>query len=196
MQTKYRMENPFENDIVACIPVLRQGGVILYPTDTIWGLGCNALDEKGIEKIVTIKKRDESKKFVLLMTDTRQLMQFIADPFPGLDELLQQFSTPTTVIYPNAINLPAALTADDGSIAVRVTRDPFCRSLIKRLRAPLVSTSANFSGEEAPKSFADINADIINLVDYTVKWRQEEQAENAPSSILKLYADGTFTKIR
>ena len=188
--------NPYESDIQQAVSVMRQHGVILFPGDTIWGLGCDATDEVAITRLVKIKQRALDKQFVILMTDLKQLANYIAAPPPDLEWLLQQFDQPTTVVYPNAINLPNALIAEDGSIAIRLTKDPFSRSLIKRLRQPIISTSANFSGQPSPTCFADIPQALKNSVDYVVNWRQEETEAREASAIMKLQSDGSFLKLR
>lgn len=190
------MESPFEIDVKNCINTLQNGGVILYPTDTIWGLGCDVRNENAIQKIFEIKKREPQKSFVLLMTDAKQLAKYIANPPLELEAILEKFTTPTTIIYPDAINLSNSLLAKDGSVAVRITQDPFCRSLIKRLKSPIVSTSANLSGEPGAGNFRLIGEIIKNQVDYIVKWRQDDEQIAEPSSILKLNTDGSFAKIR
>ena len=190
------MQTPYENDIKASVQSMQNGGVILYPTDTIWGLGCDVHDQKAIDRIIEIKKRAPNKSFVLLMTDIRQLSKYLANPLPDLEDLVAQFSEPTTIIYENAINLSEKLMGADGSIAVRITRDPFCRSLIKRLRSPLVSTSANISGMGGAPNFAGISEYIKKAADYVVRWRQDDLTERSASTILKLANDGSFSKIR
>ncbi len=190
------MLHEYEQDIKVCNDILKLGGVILYPTDTIWGLGCDATNEQAIEKLFAIKHRDAKKSFVLLMTDVKQLSQFIANPLPDLETLLSKFTEPTTVVYEQAINLPACVLGEDGSVAVRITADPFCRSLIKRFRNPIVSTSANVSGEPSPIHFSLITKAIKENVDYVVHWRQDDISTRQPSTILKLLKDGSFSKIR
>lgn len=190
------MIHEYEQDVKVCNDILKLGGVILYPTDTIWGIGCDATNEDAVEKLFKIKHRDAKKSFVLLMTDVKQLSQFIANPLPDLEALLKQFTEPTTVIYEQAINLPASVLAEDGSVAIRITNDPFCRSLIKRFRHPIVSTSANLSGEPSPIHFGLINPVINHNVDYVVHWRQDDISTRPPSTILKLSKDGSFSKIR
>lgn len=190
------MTKPYENDIQACMQAFDRHGVILYPTDTIWGLGCRADDEEAIQKIFQIKQRSPQKSFILLMTDVKQLSRYIASPPPDLEFILEKFTSPTTVIYPSAINLTESLCAKDGSIAVRITKDPFCRSLIKRMRVPLVSTSANISGEQHPSCFSDLSKDIMKAVDYVVRWRQEESGTAMPSSMFKLGEHSDMIKIR
>lgn len=188
--------SPYEIDIKNSISCMQQHGVILYPTDTIWGLGCDVMDIEAIRKIYEIKKRDEHKSFVLLMTDVKQLNQFIASPLPDIDSILEQFEQPTTIIYPDAINLPNELIGPNQTIAVRITKDPFCRSLIKRLRRPIVSTSANLSGQQSPLFFERIDEEIKQKTDYIVKWRQEDTTPSQASSIYKLNKDGSLDKIR
>ena len=190
------MESPYETDIKQCVQILKNDGVILYPTDTIWGLGCDAHHEKAIEKIYQIKQRELHKSFVLLMTDVKQLSNYIANPIPDLASIVSQFTQPTTIIYEHAINLPHLLVSNEGSIAVRITKDPFCRALIKRLRSPLVSTSVNKSGEPSAANYNMIQDDIKKEVDYVVHWRQDDSSVAEASTILKLQADGHFIKIR
>lgn len=196
-EISYNMINQdYEQDIKVCNDILKLGGVILYPTDTIWGIGCDATNEQAVAKIFAIKHRDQNKSMVLLMTDVKQLSQFIANPLPDLDKILADFKEPTTVVYDNAINLPANVLAEDGSVAVRITADPFCRALIKRLRKPIVSTSANLSGDPSPLHFGLINDSIKVSVDYTVHWRQHDISIRQPSTILRLMKDGSLVKIR
>lgn len=190
------MIKPYENDIQQCMRAFEKHGVILYPTDTIWGLGCNADDEIAIQKIFQIKQRPPQQSFILLMTDAKQLRRYIASPPPQLEDILSSFHLPTTIIYPSAINLPASLIASDGSIAVRITADPFCRSLIKRMRAPLVSTSANISGEPHPALFSNMNPQILKEVDYVVQWRQEDEQKSSPSSIYRYDENHELIQIR
>ena len=190
------MIKEYEQDVKVCNDILKLGGVILYPTDTIWGIGCDATNESAIEKIFKIKHRDAKKSFVLLMTDIKQLSEFIANPLPDLESLISDFKEPTTIIYENAINLPATVLAEDGSVAIRITQDPFCRSLIKRLRQPIVSTSANVSGKASPQTFSDIDEEIKSRADYVVKWRQEEIEPQQASDIFKLDSQGNLHRLR
>jgi len=190
------MINEFEQDIKVCNDVLKLGGVILYPTDTIWGIGCDATNEEAIEKLFEIKLRNSKKSFVLLMSDVKQLSQYIANPLPDLESILAKFTEPTTVIYEQAINLPECVLAEDGSVAIRITKDPFCFSLLKRFKKPIVSTSANLSGEPSPIHFMLIQSAIKKNVDYVVNWRQDDISTHQPSTILKLHKDGSFSKIR
>lgn len=190
------MKNAFENDIRQCVYTLQHGGVILYPTDTIWGLGCDARDDAAIDKIIQLKHRPSHKSFVILLADARDLFHYLSAPPPDIIAMVETFEEPTTVVYPNALHLSEGVLGKDGSAAIRVTRDPFCKSVIKRFGGPLVSTSANVSGELAPRFFRDIHQSIVTGADYVVRHRQEEVAEKTASRILRLLPDGTFERLR
>ena len=173
-----------------CINVLKKGGVILYPTDTIWGIGCDAKNSEAIAKIYNIKKRNDSKALISLVANKKQLKE-ITGNIPEIDIL----SKPTTVIYPNAKGISHKLLAIDGSAAIRITQDHFCQQLIRKLGKAIVSTSANISGIPNPKSFSEISQDILSSVDYIVNLRKDELMIK-PSTILKINIDGTIIKIR
>lgn len=175
----------FEIDIRHCVDVLRQGGLILYPTDTIWGIGCDATNEQAVEKVYQLKKRCEQKSMIVLVTEEREILHYVAAPDMQLFDYLETCQKPTTVIYENAIGLASNLVNRDGTIAIRICKDDFCRHLIKRFQKPIVSTSANFSGDLAPATFKQINQAITNGVDYVVQWRQTETTENSPSALIK-----------
>jgi L-threonylcarbamoyladenylate synthase len=186
----------FDEELEKALAVLRSGGVLLYPTDTIWGLGCDATHEAAIQKIYDLKQREAAKSFIVLLADARDLLQYVAAPDPGVFDFLEQQVKPTTIIFENAIGLPDSLLASDGSVGIRLVQDPFCRHLIKRLRAPLVSTSANRSGQPSPQVFRDISDEIKHGVNYVVRWRQEEKTPAAPSTIVKWHKDGSRTVLR
>lgn len=186
----------FDSEVETALEVLRRGGVVLYPTDTVWGLGCDATNEAAVEKIYEIKKRPDTKSLIILVSDERDILQHVAAPDPGIFHFLESQSKPTTVIFDGAIGLPKNVIAADGSIAIRVVKDAFCRHLIKRLRQPLVSTSANVSGEPTPHSFAGISSSILTAADHVVKWRQEEVVPARPSQIIKWMGDGIYQIIR
>lgn len=177
--------NNFENDIEQCLAVLRNGGTILYPTDTIWGIGCDATDSNAVAKIIALKQRPDYKSFVILVADEKDVLQYTASPDLAVFDYLQQNEKPITVIYAHALGLADNVIAADGSIAIRICKDAFCRHLIKRLGKPLVSTSANVSGGASPANFSEISTDIINGVDYVVQHRRDEQEPSQPSSIIK-----------
>jgi L-threonylcarbamoyladenylate synthase len=185
----------FLNDIEASIKVLQNGGLILYPTDTIWGIGCDATNEKAVKKIYALKKRQDEKAMIVLVADERDILQYTASPDLSVFDYLQQTQKPTTVIYDGAIGLAENLTGKDGSIAIRICNETFCRHLIKRFRKPIVSTSANISGQPSAKIFADIADEIKTQVDYIVKYRQEDKTNAEPSSVIK-WDNGSITVIR
>lgn len=185
-----------EEDINKAVEVLKRGGVILYPTDTVWGLGCDATNAAAVERIYEIKRRADSKALILLLGDVADLHRYV-DEVPDIAlELIGVSVRPTTIIYDRAINVAANVTAEDGSVAIRVTADAFCRQLCRRLRRPLVSTSANISGEPTAASYRRINPAIVQAVDYVVEHRREENKQSRPSAIIKISSDYSFKIIR
>lgn len=180
----------FENDIVQCLAVLRSGGLILYPTDTIWGIGCDATNETAVKRIYALKKRDESKSLVILMADPRDLVKYLSQPPPDIVDTIAAFDRPTTVIYEGALHLASNAIHEDGTVAIRLVQDTFCRHLVKRLRKPLVSTSANISGAPPPANFPEISAEIREGVDYVVEYRQNDLVPRQPSRIVRIQPDG------
>jgi L-threonylcarbamoyladenylate synthase len=188
--------NFFDTEVENALTVLRRGGIILYPTDTVWGIGCDATNITAVNKIYQLKKRPDKKAMIILVAGERDVMQYVAAPDPAVFEFIEEQNRPTTIIYEHAIGLPENLTADDGSIAIRIVQDDFCRHLVKRLRKPIVSTSANSSGMPGPKNFSEISMNIINGVDHVVKWRQDDKKESMPSQVIKWDNDGTKTIIR
>jgi L-threonylcarbamoyladenylate synthase len=175
----------FEKDIVAALEVLRKGGIILYPTDTIWGIGCDATNPEAVEKIYHLKQRNDQQALIVLVAEERDILQHVAAPDMELFDYLAQCQKPTTVIYEGALSLAANLLGQDGSVGIRICKDSFCRHLLKRFRRPLVSTSANISGQQSPANFQDISSVIKNGVDYIVEWRQDEKKEAEASSIIR-----------
>jgi L-threonylcarbamoyladenylate synthase len=186
----------FNTDIEACLRVLESGGLILYPTDTIWGIGCDATNEEAVEKIFALKKRIETKALIVLIADERSLLQYVASPHIEVFDYIQGVSKPTTIIYENAIGLASNLLAEDGSVGIRICADEFCKHLIKRFRKPIVSTSANVSGFPPPKVFSDIDIAVKEGVDYVVHYRQDDMTPVEPSAIVKCGKDGRFTILR
>ena len=179
-----------ESEIKNAIKTLQTGGVILYPTDTIWGLGCDATNPDAIQKIYNIKKRKESKALITLVSDKKMLKK-LTDSVPDTDIT----SDPTTVIYQNIEGLSDNLLAEDGTAAIRIVQDNFCKQLIEIFGKAIVSTSANISGTKSPKQFSDITDDIINNADYIVNLRKKERRENS-SRIIKIEKNGSITKLR
>lgn len=186
----------YEQEIQQSVECLRKGGVILYPTDTIWGLGCDAQNEDAIERLLQIKKRNAEKSLIILVNSTKEILKYIASPPEDLEFIVSQFERPSTIVYPNAINLPSNLMASDGSLGIRLTRDNFCRSLISRLKSPLVSSSANLSGMPAPANYRGITSEILSSVDYVVQYRQEETTEATASDIYTWNTKDGLSKIR
>lgn len=186
----------FEREVEAALAVLRRGGVILYPTDTIWGLGCDATDEKAVAKIYGIKQRNDSKSLIILVAEERDILQYVAAPDLSVFDFLQQQTRPTTIVFNGAVGLPGNLVAADGSIAIRIVQDEFCRHLIKRLRKPLVSTSANTSGKPTPPFFAEISSTIQSLADHIVQWRQNDRKPSQPSQIIRWKGEGEYEVLR
>ena len=185
----------FETEVEEALDVLKKGGVILYPTDTIWGIGCDATSEEAVMRIYQLKKREDSKSMIILMADEREVLRYVAAPDLAVFDFLEEQTRPTTIIFEGAIGLPSNLIAADGSIAIRIVKDPFCRHLIRRLRKPIVSTSANISGQASPASFADIPLQIIKAVDHVVKWRQDDHSNSLPSQIIR-WVNGRVEYIR
>jgi L-threonylcarbamoyladenylate synthase len=186
----------FEQEVDKALTALRQGKTILYPTDTIWGIGCDATNEAAVQKIYSIKQRPDSKSMIILVADERDILQYVAAPDLAVFDFIQEQTRPTTIIFENAIGLPDSLVAADGSIAIRIVQDEFCRHLVKRLKKPLVSTSANISGQPSPQSFSEIPGEIKQQVDYIVQWRQEDTTPAQPSQIIKWNNNGEPVFIR
>lgn len=186
----------FEKDIVESLKVLRAGGIILYPTDTIWGIGGDATNPKVINRINTVKNRKEGKGMIILLADARDLMKYVAAPDPEVFDYLDTIEQPTTIVFDGAIGLPDSLLQEDGSIGIRIVKDSFCRHLIKRLGQPLLSTSANSSGSPAPENFMSIDEEIKKGVDYIVTYRQDENTTAPASRVIKWEANGSLKVLR
>lgn len=185
----------FEADISACLDTLRAGGTILYPTDTVWGIGCDATNPEAVARIYALKQRPENKALIVLVTEEQDILKYIAAPDLALFDYLKTGTKPTTVIYEGAIGFAENLTAADGSIAIRICREPFCRHLIKRFGKPIVSTSANRSGEPTPSHFAEVDESIRSGVDYVVRYRQTDLHPAVSSSVIR-WVDGHPVIIR
>ncbi|MGN6352130.1 MAG: L-threonylcarbamoyladenylate synthase [Parafilimonas sp.] len=177
-------ETDFEQDIINALEQLKKGGTILYPTDTIWGIGCDATDNEAVNKIIQLKQRPQLKSFVVLVASEKDVLQYTASPDLAVFDYLQTVQKPTTVIYEHALGLAENVCNADGSVAIRICSDEFCRHLIKRFRKPIVSTSANVSGEPSPGNFARVSPVIKKGVDYIVQYRQDDNAEHAASSLI------------
>ena len=183
------MEKRYDkSDLQAAIKVLREGGVILYPTDTVWGIGCDATNAEAVARVYEIKKRADSKAMLVLLDGAGKLQGYMEN-VPETAWMLLEASEgqkPLTIIYPRAKNLAANLLAEDGSVGIRITEELFSKALCEQLRRPIVSTSANFSGEPAAKLFSEISPEILDAVDYVCLFRRDDNSPAQPSSIIKI----------
>ena len=186
----------FEVDIKCSVEVLNNGGTILYPTDTIWGTGCDATNEAAVEKVFALKQRPKNKSMIILLAEAKDILQYIASPPPDIIDIVENFETPTTIIFEGALELAENVLHEDGSVAIRVVNEPFCKALIKRFQKPIVSTSANLSGEPTASFFQQINSEIVAGADYVVNYRRDDETPKQPSRIIKVDDDGNITIIR
>ena len=184
------------DDIRKACEVMEKGGVILYPTDTIWGIGCDATNEKAVKRVFEIKHRADSKAMLVLIDTAAKLNYYVKEICDVAWDLIDMADKPMTIIYDGARNLAPNLLAEDGSVGIRVTNEPFSKQLCQRFRKAIVSTSANISGTPSPANFSDISEDIKQAVDYIVECRREEKGEAKPSSIVKLGTKGEIKIIR
>jgi L-threonylcarbamoyladenylate synthase len=189
------MEN-FENDLINSLSILQSSGIILYPTDTIWGIGCDATNANAIQKIFRLKKRSEKKSMIILVSDENMIGDYVLNPSEKILDFISSAKKPTTAIFKNAIHLPANLINEDGSIGIRIAKDEFCQQLIYQLTKPLVSTSANISGEKFPQNFLEVSEAVKNGVDYIFQHRRDDFSKSAPSSIIKLNEKNEIEFIR
>lgn len=190
------MNGTIREEIKKACEVLQKGGVILYPTDTVWGIGCDATNEEAVKRVYEIKKRADSKAMLVLVDSDVKVDYYVQDVPEVAWDLIQYATKPLTVIYDGARNLAPNLIGEDGSVGIRVTFEEFSKQLCFRFRKAIVSTSANISGEPAPASFSEIQEEIKQAVDYIVGYRQDEPAGAKPSSILKLGKGGVIRIIR
>lgn len=190
------MITDFEEDVRNCVKVLREGGIILYPTDTIWGLGCDATNQPAVEKIFGIKERHESKSLIILVNSTTMLERYIREIPDAALQITEVSDQPITIIYPGCKNLAPSVIAEDGSAGIRITVDDFCTEMITRFRKPVVSTSANKSGTTTPAFFDEITEEIISAADYVVKYRQQDRQKRQASPVIKVELNGVVRIIR
>ena len=186
----------FQAEIEKSLEILNRGGVILYPTDTVWGIGCDATIKTAVERIYSIKQRNETQTMLALVDGLEMLSAYIKNIPDVAMQLMKEATRPLTIIYPMAKNLAVNLIANDGSIGIRIVHEPFCRQLIKAFGKPLVSTSANISGEPTPGTFDEISETIKESVDYIVQWRQDDRKPARASSIIQLKMDGSYQTLR
>lgn len=184
---KTEVHNAFE--------VIQNGGIILYPTDTVWGIGCDATNSEAVQKVFKLKKRIESKSMIALVSGDRMLYQIFNEIPENAFQIWDLSEKPTTLILDNPKNIAKEIIAEDNSVGIRIVKEPFCFNLMERMKKPLVSTSANLSGDPTPKSFSEINPEIIKGVDYVVNLHQDKKMDK-PSTIIKLTLDNRVTIIR
>lgn len=189
-----------EEDIRNAVETMRKGGVILYPTDTVWGIGCDATNAEAVKRVYEIKQRDDSKALICLVDSDARMQRYIRNvpdvAWQLIDSLQDSDAKPTTLILDGAINLAENLIADDGSIGLRITNEPFSKELCYRFQKAIVSTSANISGEPAAQNYCDIDTRILEAVDYVCWSRRQEHKPHTPSSIIRLKENGEVTIIR
>lgn len=190
------IESKIDSEIRKTLKVLKSGGVILYPTDTVWGLGCDALNAKAIDRIYKIKKRPNTKSLIILLDKFELLGRYVKNVPDIVEDLILSMDKPVTVIYDQAFNLPKNVVAPDGTVAIRVVRDQFCSRLVSELGRPLISSSANLSGKPTPLVFSQIDQNIKDKVDYVVQLSHEQFNQAKASTIIRLHNDGTYQIIR
>ena len=188
--------NTFEQEVELCVKLLSEGKVFVYPTDTIWGIGCDATNAEAVKKIYQLKQRADNKALIVLLDSVNHLDHYVIDVPEMAKELLDVAVKPLTIIYEGAFNVAKELLGENDSVGIRIPHEEFSQQLCERFGKPIVSTSANVSGEPAPSIFADITPDIKQAVDYVVKYRQDETAGHQASNIILLRSDGTFKIIR
>jgi L-threonylcarbamoyladenylate synthase len=186
----------YTEDLQKALKVLKEGGIILYPTDTIWGIGCDALNREAVDRIYKLKQREDSKSMLVLLDDAGKLFRYVQEVPDIAMDLVEVSDKPITVIYPGAKNLASILIAEDGSIGIRISTDQFNKDLISRLGKAIVSTSANITGKPAPQIFDEIEEEITTAVDYIVDYRRDDLSRKDPSSIIKIWPGGEFKIIR
>jgi L-threonylcarbamoyladenylate synthase len=182
-------------EIENAIAVLKKGGLILYPTDTVWGIGCDATNPAAIENIYKLKKRSNDKSLICLVSDLNMLEQYVENVPKAAYDVIKFSVTPTTIVYDDPIRVSENLIAADNSMAIRIVEDEFCKKLIRKFKRPVVSTSANVSGEKTPLNFQEISKEILEGVDYVVNLHRDKKA-GKPSTIIKIKNDGTVKVIR
>jgi len=186
---------PMEINLQLALKTLREGGTILYPTDTVWGIGCDATNDKAVEKVYNIKKRPNDKTFLILLDDAKKLENYV-QRIPSITyDIIESATSPLTIVYPNAKNIAKNLISD-GTIGIRIVNDVFCKKLIKLFGKPIVSTSANFHKVKSPVIYCKIDAEIINAVDYVVTLNQNKIIQLKQSTIIKIQENGEFEVIR
>ena len=185
-----------KEEVEKAVAVLKKGGIIIYPTDTVWGIGCDATNNKAVQKIFTLKKRMSQKSMIVLICKPENI-ETIVEKVPNIAyDLMESWNKPLTIVYDNAKNIAKLLVSDDKTIGVRVSTNEFNKALIKALGHPIVSTSANFSGQTTPLFYGDIDKLLLKSVDYVVNWERKFNAETKPSTVIRIHPDGNFDVLR
>lgn len=190
------MDDLFHNDIKRCLEVLGKGGLIIYPTDTVWGIGCDATNSEVVRKVFDLKRRNDSKALITLVDSVAALERVVADVPEVAYQLIEVAVEPMTIVYDKAVGVAPEVIAPDGSIGVRVTSERFSSELCRRFRRPIVSTSINVSGEPSPRSFQEINPEFFTAVDYVCEWGRELAWASKPSTVIKLSSGGVIKILR
>ena len=185
-----------QDEIKKAVEVMRQGGVILYPTDTVWGIGCDATNPEAVKRVYEIKKREDSKALICLVDSDARLSRYVRNVADVTWDMIEMAEKPLTIIFDQAVGLAPNLLAEDGSVGMRITKEEFSKELCFRFQKPIVSTSANISGEPTAQTFDEISDDIKNAVDYVVRYNRQCKEKHKPSSIIKIDANGKFQIIR
>jgi L-threonylcarbamoyladenylate synthase len=185
-----------QDEIKKAVEVMRNGGVILYPTDTVWGIGCDATNPEAVKRVYEIKHREDSKALICLVDSDARLSRYVRNVADVTWDIIEMAERPLTIIFDQAVGLAPNLLGEDGSVGIRVTKEAFSKELCFRFQKPIVSTSANISGEPTPQTFDEISDDIKNAVDYVVKYNRQCKEKHKPSSIIKINANGKFQIIR
>lgn len=185
-----------QDEIKKAVDVMRQGGVILYPTDTVWGIGCDATNQEAVKRVYEIKRRDDSKALICLVDSDARLSRYVRNVADVTWDMIEMAEKPLTIIFDQAVGLAPNLLAEDGSVGMRITKEEFSKELCFRFQKPIVSTSANISGEPTAQTFDEISDDIKNAVDYVVRYNRQCKEKHKPSSIIKIDANGKFQIIR
>ena len=189
------MEN-FDKDVNAAVEVMRRGGVILYPTDTVWGIGCDATNASAVARVYEIKHQQDSKAMICLVDSEARLQRYVRNVPNVAWDVIEMATKPVTVILDGAVNLAPNLLAEDGSVALRVTREPFSNQLCYRFQKAIVSTSANISGQPPASNYCDIDPELLQAVDYVCTSRRQEKKPHTPSSIIRLRPNGEVEVVR
>jgi L-threonylcarbamoyladenylate synthase len=190
------MKSEYGDDIMNALRVLRAGGVILYPTDTIWGLGCDATNAVAVRKIFDIKQRDDSKSLIILVNSVSMLERYVVNPPEVALQMAELSQKPLTIVYDRGRSLAEGVASADGSVGVRICTEPFCDELINAFRKPIISTSANISGTEPPALFDEISEEVINVVDYVCLYRQYDRTRYSASSVIRVSGNGAVKILR